>query len=294
MSSFLVIESENLKVHDRSRQRHLQAKRMASSSPAALAEILGVPVSSRTTSISTSAASSSRPSASLIASPMKPSEASPSTVRLGLTERTTDEVISTSTVSVSDYFRTKMREQMAARNGGRSSTAMPDQNSVPIVEMDPNMDAAGRPQWEEQRLTLCGQRKTSEEHSATHMSVEAPSPFETAKRSKKIRIGKSELPEPISAIDPSKEIPKTLRSADQKVAKKARKEAKQLQKGAAIGKTALSVGHSKAEETRGQRNTDKLAREPAETVVNEVDRPRQGKRKRGDSSNSHHKGKRTA
>ncbi|WVR06083.1 hypothetical protein IAU60_003111 [Kwoniella sp. DSM 27419] len=104
-------EAEQKMVRNRiaSRQRHLNAKRMASQSPAALAEILGVPLSSLPSSPS--------PAASPAATPVPEAqpEASSSSGTSNANERNSDETVKTATLSVSDYFRQKMREKMLAR-----------------------------------------------------------------------------------------------------------------------------------------------------------------------------------
>jgi Pin2-interacting protein X1 len=95
----------------RSRQKHLKAKRLASSSPAALAEILGVPISSLPSSVTGSPGPSIPPLTSL-----------KEDCKVGILEstdgRSAEEVISTSAVSVADYFKEKLRAKALARQGG--------------------------------------------------------------------------------------------------------------------------------------------------------------------------------
>lgn len=102
-----------------SRQRHLLSKKMASQSPAALAEILGVPVSSLPTSPAPS--SPSLPATPALATPPVDADAKPSE-----SSRDSEETTTTSTLSVADYFRKKMREKLAQRQAAMAGQEMPE------------------------------------------------------------------------------------------------------------------------------------------------------------------------
>lgn len=137
----------------RSRQKHLHSKRLASSSPAALAEILGVPVSSLT------------PSASPSPAPLEIAEVSNGPSGASTPQdpaRTAEETISTSNLSVSDYFRQKLREKMLARQSasGSSTPDMPE-GSLARVKEEVKV-AVGGVEWEGSRTTF-GEVKEEED-----------------------------------------------------------------------------------------------------------------------------------
>ena len=120
----------------RSRQRHLYSKRLASSSPAALAEILGVPISSLPASPApVDPSPSTHETASLSPAPVPESESEP--------QRTAEETISTSTLSVHDYFKQKMREKLKARQGANGVVPEPEVTTL-----------KGTDTWEGSRTTF--------------------------------------------------------------------------------------------------------------------------------------------
>lgn len=114
-------EKKEVKLRNKvaSRQRHLLSKKMASQSPAALAEILGVPVSSLPTSPAPS--SPSLPATPALATPPVDADAKPSE-----SSRDSEETTTTSTLSVADYFRKKMREKLAQRQAAMAGQEMPE------------------------------------------------------------------------------------------------------------------------------------------------------------------------
>ena len=133
----------------RSRQRHLHAKRLASSSPAALAEILGVPISSL--SSPSPAPSTQGPSRPIESTPTPPAE--PQNKE---TERTAEETVATSTLSVAEYFRQKMREKMLARqdaNASMSSGSETPEGSLSRIKDDVKV-AVGGVEWEGSKETF--------------------------------------------------------------------------------------------------------------------------------------------
>lgn len=118
---------------------------MASQSPAALAEILGVSVASLTPTASPSPA----PQVEITETDeIKSGSSTPND------PRTADETISTSTLSVSDYFRQKMREKMLARQGasGVSNGDLPE-GSLARVKEEVKV-AVGGVEWEGSRVTF--------------------------------------------------------------------------------------------------------------------------------------------
>ncbi|KAL7422891.1 hypothetical protein Q5752_002188 [Cryptotrichosporon argae] len=142
-----------------SRQKHLNSKRLASQSPAALAEILGIPIDS----IPASAAASPSPS---------PSSPAPASVEPSLSSAPDAEAVSkpepehkpeiretTSTLSVADYFRLKLREKALAR-AAASGTATPA--DAALIDAAPIAVATakvlGAVAWEGNRMTFEEQR----------------------------------------------------------------------------------------------------------------------------------------
>jgi Pin2-interacting protein X1 len=120
-----------------SRQKHLVSKRLASQSPAALAEILGVSVASLT--------------ASPASTPSEPSTPAPEVA--GDPARTAEETTSTSTLSVADYFRQKLREKALARHAASGASAELPENSLARVKEEVKVEVGGVT-WEGSRVTF--------------------------------------------------------------------------------------------------------------------------------------------
>ncbi|ORX37359.1 hypothetical protein BD324DRAFT_444260 [Kockovaella imperatae] len=155
-----------------SRQKHLQSKRLASSSPAALAEILGVPVSSLPASplqsTPTTPAPVDTPSPATPSDPTEP-------------ERTVEEGISKSTLSVSDYFRQKMRDKMKARQGMSGDSPGPPAEPLALKGTDP---------WEGSRTTF--EETESGEGSSSSPAVNPTATTVTADDEKAAKKAKKE------------------------------------------------------------------------------------------------------
>ncbi|EIW72406.1 hypothetical protein TREMEDRAFT_66876 [Tremella mesenterica DSM 1558] len=139
-----------------SRQKHLHAKRLASSSPAALAEILGVPISSLPTSITTTPTTTSPPTP--VSEPLTVSEEE-------IDGRKVTETTSTSSLSVADYFRQKLREKMLARqaNTNTASSSTPStndlaENSLARIKEEVKV-AVGGVSWEGSKTTFAENAK---------------------------------------------------------------------------------------------------------------------------------------
>ncbi|TYJ56541.1 hypothetical protein B9479_002788 [Cryptococcus floricola] len=145
-----------------SRQRHLMAKKAASQSPQALAEILGIPVSALPASALAS------PSTSASSTPKPEPE-----VKVELDDGKTDEMVTTSTLSVSDYFRQKMREKMAARQAasGASAPAELPVHSLESLASLPEPKAVGGTAWEGQKMQF---EEVKEEFNPSEATAEIP------------------------------------------------------------------------------------------------------------------------
>jgi Pin2-interacting protein X1 len=115
----------------------LVSKRLASQSPAALAEILGVSVASLT--------------ASPASTPSEPSTPAPEVA--GDPARTAEETTSTSTLSVADYFRQKLREKALARHAASGASAELPENSLARVKEEVKVEVGGVT-WEGSRVTF--------------------------------------------------------------------------------------------------------------------------------------------
>ncbi|WVF70252.1 hypothetical protein IAT40_005041 [Kwoniella sp. CBS 6097] len=171
-----------------SRQKHLNAKRMASQSPAALAEILGVPLSSLPTSPSPGGSASSTPA------PESQPEASSSTSRPeSADERNADETVKKSTLSVADYFKQKMREKMLARqaaasaNGEPSSVKLEDlpSSSLERIADDPKKPVGGTA-WEGTKMAF-SEPEVAVEFNPSDRPVTPPPEEQEEKAAKKAR-----------------------------------------------------------------------------------------------------------
>ncbi|WVW82556.1 hypothetical protein I302_104567 [Kwoniella bestiolae CBS 10118] len=179
-------QEENKVIRNRiaSRQRHLNSKRMASQSPAALAEILGVPVSSLP---STSSPSSSAPSTP------QPSMSTPNPESGDTTdERTADETVTKSTLSVSDYFRQKMREKMAARQAAAGPSGgevkIDDLPSSSLEHLSNNASSSSKPvggtAWEGEKMQF-EEKEVEFDPSSGPVDEDQPRSQEKEKKNKK-------------------------------------------------------------------------------------------------------------
>ncbi|WWD17651.1 hypothetical protein CI109_102092 [Kwoniella shandongensis] len=168
-----------------SRQKHLQAKRMASSSPAALAEILGVPLSSLTPT-----PASPSPLASPSSTPQPESQPEASTSRGTESERTADETVTKSTLSVSDYFRQKMREKMLARQAASGSGSAVKLEDLPESSLERMTESVKKPiggsAWEGEKVKFEENDDVKVEFNPTEDTV-ALAPPEDPKAAKKAR-----------------------------------------------------------------------------------------------------------
>jgi len=187
----------------------LQSKRLASSSPAALAEILGVPISSLPTSPSPSA-------------PATPVEATPEPAAIDSeTERTADEPVKTSNLSVTDYFRQKMREKMLARQAATSAHGEPapeePKYSLANVKEEKKV-AIGGVGWEGSKMTFDEVKVELGDLGADDVKVE---------RAESVEV-KVERGEPVVKVELEQTEAGPSEGMDVKAAKKARKEAKKL------------------------------------------------------------------
>ncbi|KAK8866143.1 hypothetical protein IAR55_001294 [Kwoniella newhampshirensis] len=188
-----------------SRQRHLQAKRMASSSPAALAEILGVPVSSLTP---TPASPSPLGSPSSTPRPQPESHPEASTSRGTESERTSDETVTKCTLSVSDYFRQKMREKMLARQGGSGLSAPVKLEELPESSLERMTENVKKPvggsAWEGEKVKFEEDDNVKVEFNPTEdiAALAPPEDPKAAKRAKKEakRLAKLVKTEPITEV----------------------------------------------------------------------------------------------
>lgn len=211
-----------------SRQRHLQSKRLASQSAAAMAEILGIPVSQIPT-----------PSVSGSASPA-PTEVIVKTEEDGEPKRDAEKLVSTSTMSVSDYFRQKLREKTLARQAATGiATPLPD---MPAPDVKPSSEWEGsKVKFEEDNVkleTLGGYELTApEEAVSTVLSSDSPIDDERAakKARKAARAAKKEAKDAIKTeivkLEPADHAVAAESSRDaEKAAKKAAKEQRKLEK----------------------------------------------------------------
>jgi len=115
----------------------LVSKRLASQSPAALAEILGVSVASLTASPASTPSEPSTPIPEIIGDPA----------------RTAEETTSTSTLSVADYFRQKLREKALARHAASGASSELPETSLARVKEEVKVEVGGVT-WEGSRVTF--------------------------------------------------------------------------------------------------------------------------------------------
>jgi Pin2-interacting protein X1 len=181
-----------------------------------MAEILGIPVSQVPT-----------PSGSASPAPVEETEQKPDEVK-----REATDLVSTSTMSVSDYFRQKLREKALARQAASGSTTpLPD--LPPALEVKPSSDWEGsKVKFEEADVkleTLGGYELTAPDEQA----IAAPEDERAAKKARKaekaakkaekeaLKVGVKLEPEDLDVTPESKET---------KAARKAAKQAKKQEK----------------------------------------------------------------
>lgn len=243
-----------------SRQRHLHSKRLASQSPAALAEILGVPVSSlpATPTESPSDSGASTPAAKESSpEPSTPAESDGEPQRLSL------ETITTSKMSVSDYFRQKLREKALARQAASgSSTPVPTLSAGSLAVMEEvkiTQDGVG---WEGTKMKF-----EEVETELADLGPEYERPGEGSSSSSSTES--KEEPK-----EKKKSKGKEKASDEEKAAKKARKEEKRAKK-------------EEKEEKRRRKEEKKAAKAEKEAKKESKDK----KRKRDDDKDGEDDGK---
>jgi Pin2-interacting protein X1 len=193
-----------------------------------MAEILGIPVSQIPT-----------PSVSGSASPA-PTEVIVKTEEDSEPKRDAERLVSTSTMSVSDYFRQKLREKALARQAATGIAApLPD---MPAPDVKPSSEWEGsKVKFEEDNVkleTLGGYELTApEEAVSTVLSIDSPIDDERAakKARKAARAAKKEAKEAIQTkivkLEPADHAVAAESSRDaEKAAKKAAKEQRKLEK----------------------------------------------------------------
>ncbi|WWC66163.1 uncharacterized protein I206_100064 [Kwoniella pini CBS 10737] len=223
------VEQKIMRNRIASRQKHLNMKRMASQSPAALAEILGVPISSLPSS----------PPPSSTPQPESPGESS--SFGLGANkenERNSDETVTKSTLSVSDYFRQKMREKMAARQANSEASGsiskinveeLPSSSLERIPDVGSSSKPIGGTAWEGQKVAF---EDVQVEFDPSSEPVRQPVETEKKKKDKKSKKEKTkEGEDPIhAAAEHVHQFEHAGEVEDEKARKKQEKEEKKRKK----------------------------------------------------------------
>ncbi|BEI98737.1 hypothetical protein CcaverHIS631_0310360 [Cutaneotrichosporon cavernicola] len=212
-----------------SRQRHLASKRMASQDPVAMAAILGVPVSS----LPTPSASAPTSGASTPASEETPEPASRD--ENGDPQRDALETVTTSTLSVADYFRQKLREKMLQRQASGSATPTMSEGSLAVPKEEVKVDVGGVA-WEGSKMSF---GENAEEVALGDLGADAPAvnaenkDTEAKKARKEAKRAAKESAESTPAASASESTRATSESTpalSDKEARKAEKEAKKREK----------------------------------------------------------------
>lgn len=191
---------------------------MASQSPAALAEILGVPVSS----LPSSPAESAPPSGA-----STPAEAESTPEPSDPDGRNALETISTSTMSVSDYFRQKLREKMLARQAASgSATPLPALAEGSLAAIKEETKVAAGAEWEGTKMNF---------EETTTVTIQS--------------LGGDE---PAVPVEEKKKKRKSKEDDEDKAAKKARKEARRAAK-AEAGSSDKEEKRRRKEERRDKK-----------------------------------------
>ena len=188
-----------------------------------MAEILGIPVSQVPT-----------PSASASASPAP--EEKP-TVGSDEPKREATDLVSTSTLSVSDYFRQKLREKALARQAASGS-------STPLPDLPPALDVKPASEWEGSKVkfeetdikleTLGGYELTAPDEKPV-IPAEDVIPADDEREAKKARKAEKAAKKAakkacIVKTEPDTEPPSELSEKDAKAAKRAAKEERRREK----------------------------------------------------------------
>jgi Pin2-interacting protein X1 len=235
-----------------SRQKHLHSKRLASASPAALAEILGVPASALPAIPSPSPTPALEIRSSSISVPAIPADPAPPSLSAtpAAPTRDAEEVISTSTLSVSDYFQRKLREKMLARQAAASAsgsvTPTLSEGSLALAKEEVKVVVGGT-EWEGSRTTF--------EQTTWDSAVAGPSsiPFT-----------------PSTSIDSDTPVTAKLSKEEKRAAKAARREAKEAKRALKASREAAPSSAETTEVGKKRKRSERGdgTREPTQVASN--------------------------
>jgi Pin2-interacting protein X1 len=224
----------------------LVSKRLASQSPAALAEILGVSVASLT--------------ASPASTPSEPSTPAPEVA--GDPARTAEETTSTSTLSVADYFRQKLREKALARHAASGASAELPENSLARVKDEVKVEVGGVT-WEGSRVTF-GEGEDVKPDIKSEIKPEIKNEVDVKPD---IKPTASELAA-VTDVKLSKEERRRVKEEKRRL-----KEERRARKAAARGETGEEVGKTELAESSSSKKDKRKREARAEEPSAKRDKP---------------------
>ncbi|KAI5454043.1 Cytochrome c oxidase assembly protein cox11, mitochondrial [Naganishia albida] len=236
------------------RNKYIKSKRLASQSPAAMAEILGIPVSAlpasgASTPVPTLHKAHLNTSSALAGEPLNADSGNPSPAPSDTKpdDARTEDMISTAPISVFEYFRRKLAQKKAEREG------------LPVPEMSYATEGYSDVAKDFEGKKIKFDTDEDEEDAPTNTGIGSSSSNSTSVNS------------PVEVASQTKEE----RKAAQKAAKEAEKAAKKAAKAELKRQAGLSAGSSKKDKKRKRGgDADQSAREEGEDA-----RPKKSKSK---------------
>ncbi|KAJ9120770.1 hypothetical protein QFC22_002702 [Naganishia vaughanmartiniae] len=247
-----------------SRNKYIKSKRLASQSPAAMAEILGIPLSALTTSgsstpVPTLHTAHTNTASALSGEPITADSgtSTPASTETPIDDGRTLDQLTTAPISVYEYFRRKLAQKKAEREG----LPVPELSYTPEVYNNVAKDFEGK------KIKFAVDDEDEDESAPVAHGIGSTSPSENS------AVPGSE-PE-------SRESTKEERKAAQKAAKVAEKEAKKAAKAEKKRKSESSESVSKKDKKR-KREEEVSDSDAAEDTTTEKAKSLKGKEKAAD------------
>lgn len=221
------------------RNKYIKSKRLASQSPAAMAEILGIPLSALTTSgsstpVPTLHTAHTNTASALSGEPItaESGTSTPASTETPIDDGRTLDQLTTAPISVYEYFRRKLAQKKAEREG------LP----VPELSYEPEGYNDVAKDFEGKKIKFAVNDEDEDESAPVPHGIGSTSTGED--------------PAPVSDEAGSRELTKEERKAAQKAAKVAEKEAKKAAKAEKKRKSGSSESASEKKEKKRKREEE--------------------------------------